>query len=328
MAFDYNLILTGYVGGVDFSAKTVYDYLSEHPEEITVLIDSLGGDIATALSIAAAFHDHGNVKVHLRGLVASAATVASLGAKTITMDKKAVYLVHKASYWVDILESMNADDFSRLMDDCNKYKGDLDKIDLMIASMYAERCKKKPEELLALMANERFLTADETLQWGFIDEVTENPEDKEPKISNAMADAMRILGMPVPESLSRRGARASIFDTIHDSMSLLFKKTKQKQTMNKVFKCICAVLGVETVAISDSVAEINEQQLDSIEKELENKNKKIEDLENEITRLKDQPGDTGSKVVDDVTKRKKHDVDDVVSNYISTTASALKLMGK
>ena len=62
-----------------------------------MLIDSLGGNLATALSIAAAFKNHGKVSVHFVGMNASAATIASLGAAHISIDKNAMYLVHKCS---------------------------------------------------------------------------------------------------------------------------------------------------------------------------------------------------------------------------------------
>lgn len=43
---------------------------------VNVLIDSLGGSLATGLSISAAFKNHGNVNVHFVGLNVSAATIA------------------------------------------------------------------------------------------------------------------------------------------------------------------------------------------------------------------------------------------------------------
>ena len=64
----YTLQLKGYVGGMDFDKGYVDYVLSKHADEpVTVLIDSLGGSLATALSIAASFHNHGNVSVHFVG---------------------------------------------------------------------------------------------------------------------------------------------------------------------------------------------------------------------------------------------------------------------
>ena len=92
----YQLRLKGYVGGIDFDRNYV-DYVLARNEgkPVYVLIDSLGGSLATALSIASAFKRHGDVTVHFVGMNASAATIASLGASHISIDASAMYLVHK-----------------------------------------------------------------------------------------------------------------------------------------------------------------------------------------------------------------------------------------
>ena len=61
MATQYHLKLKGYVGGWNFDADYV-DYILEKnaDKEVQVLINSLGGDVATAFSVSAAFKRHGN----------------------------------------------------------------------------------------------------------------------------------------------------------------------------------------------------------------------------------------------------------------------------
>ena len=87
----YNIQLKGYVGGYDFDRKAVDSMLAaQNGKTVNVLIDSLGGSLATGLSISAAFKNHGNVNVHFVGLNASAATIASLGAAHISIDAGAM----------------------------------------------------------------------------------------------------------------------------------------------------------------------------------------------------------------------------------------------
>ena len=87
----YNLQLKGYVGGEDFDRKAVDSMLaSQSGKRVNVLIDSLGGSLATGLSISAAFKNYGDVAVHFVGLNASAATIASLGAAHISIDAVAM----------------------------------------------------------------------------------------------------------------------------------------------------------------------------------------------------------------------------------------------
>ena len=76
----YALHLKGFVGGADFDRNYVDYVLAQHVgKPVNVLIDSLGGSVATALSIASAFRNHADVSVHFVGMNASAATIASLG---------------------------------------------------------------------------------------------------------------------------------------------------------------------------------------------------------------------------------------------------------
>ena len=187
----YNIQLKGYVGGEDFDRADVDSMLAQNEgKEVNVLIDSLGGNLATALSIAAAFKNHGKVSDHFVGMNASAATIASLGAAHISFDKNAMYLVHKCStalhnqgcdsampvqaqhcaqLALDFFEwgSLNADQFRTLITDCEKAAADLDKLDVNIASMYAGKCKKKTQCLLDLMNVGGWLSAKDALEWGF-----------------------------------------------------------------------------------------------------------------------------------------------------------------
>lgn len=75
----YHISLKGYAGGYDFDRSTVDRELAKNEgKQVNVLIDSLGGSLATELSISAAFKNHDNVNVHFGDLNASAATIAPL----------------------------------------------------------------------------------------------------------------------------------------------------------------------------------------------------------------------------------------------------------
>ena len=76
----YNISLKGYVGGYDFDRSTVDRELAKNDgKQVNVLIDSLGGSLATGLSISAAFKNHGQVNVHFVGLNASAGASCGWG---------------------------------------------------------------------------------------------------------------------------------------------------------------------------------------------------------------------------------------------------------
>ena len=199
----YHLHLKGYVGGYDFDSDYVDYVLSKNPNtEVHVLINSLGGSLATALSIVAAFRQHGNVHVHFVGMNASAATIASLGAKHISIDSSAMYLVHKCSVEFFRWASANSDKLADIIKEAEKMKSNLEKMDANVAQMYASKCQKSPEDLLALMKKGGWLTAKEALEWGFVDEITNYEEDAAPVITDSIAADMASSGIPVPSSFT------------------------------------------------------------------------------------------------------------------------------
>lgn len=200
----YKLHLKGYVGASDFNRNQVDRCLADNADnDVNVLIDSTGGQLATALSIAAAFRNHGAVDVHFVGLNASAATVASLGARTISMDRNAMYLVHKCSNIVFTWDSMNADQLNDYIDQLIKNKADLDKIDDNIAAMYAARCKKSKEALLDLMAKGAWLNAKEALEWGFVDSITDDEDSVPLRVTASLADDFIAAGIPLPGKIEK-----------------------------------------------------------------------------------------------------------------------------
>ncbi|MGX8697960.1 MAG: ATP-dependent Clp protease proteolytic subunit [Prevotella sp.] len=219
----YQLHLKGFVGGYDFDADYVDFVLSKNEgKEVNVLIDSLGGAASTALSIFAAFKRHGMVNVHFVGMNASASTIASLGAKHISMDSSAMYLVHKCSVTVFKWQQMNADQLQQLIDDISKRKANLDKLDENVAQMYATRCKKQPSELLELMKVGGWLKAKEALEWGFVDELTDNEEDGKPvELTQSVAHALAMAGIPVPQNHSNNLSNSDMNNTFIRVNSLL-----------------------------------------------------------------------------------------------------------
>ena len=219
----YNIQLKGYVGGADFDRNTVDSMLANQSgKRVNVLIDSLGGSLATGLSISAAFKNHGDVAVHFVGLNASAATIASLGAAHISIDAGAMYLVHKCSMAFFEWGSLNADQFATLIADCEKVKADLDKLDQNCARLYAARCKRKPEDLLALMKVGGWLSAKEALDWGFVDEITDLADEPAPKLTDALASAMASEGMPIPNIPLAEADKESAFGKFLTALTSLF----------------------------------------------------------------------------------------------------------
>ena len=272
----YNISLKGYVGGYDFDRATVDKELAKNEgKQVNVLIDSLGGSLATGLSISAAFKNHGNVNVHFVGLNASAATIASLGAAHISIDAGAMYLVHKCSMAFFEWGSLNSDQFTTLIADCEKIKADLDKLDLNVAQIYAKKCRKPTADLLALMKVGGWLTAKGALDWGFVDEITDLDDEPAPKMTDALASAMANAGMPIPNIPISEADKESAFDRFLTAITSLFKPSTNPITtaMIKTYTFLSAILADKPLTVNDGKATVSTEQLDCIEDALAEKDR-------------------------------------------------------
>lgn len=331
----YNISLKGYVGGSDFDRKTVDSTLAANEgKSVNVLIDSLGGSLATGLSISAAFKNHGNVNVHFVGLNASAATIASLGAAHISMDAGAMYLVHKCSMAFFEWGSLNSDQFATLIADCEKIKADLDKLDLNCAQLYAARCKRKTADLLALMKVGGWLSAKEALEWGFVDEITDLADEPAPKLTDALASAMASEGMPIPNIPVANGDKESTFAKFIAALTAFFKPTSNpiSSAMNKTYTFICAVLGISAIALTDNKASLSDEQLSSIEDALAEKDRLCNEQKQTIAdlqaKLDKAPAEPTSQVVEDNKPGAKSEPKNDVEQFVDTYNSAKKLFAE
>lgn len=295
----YQLHLKGYVGSWDFDSDYV-DYVLSNNEgkEVSVLIDSPGGQLSTALSISSAFKRHGNVHAHFVGMNASAATIASMGAKHITMDHSAMYLVHQCALPFCKIGSLNADDMSALMSGLLQAKTDLEKMDANVAAMYATRCKKEPKALLQLMKVGGWLTAQEALDWGFVDELTEYEDETAPVLTASMAADFTAYGIPLP-NVAKADAKedANFFQRMAQAFASVFKPqdnaqkqvTNQTNTtpMNKVYKQICKFLAVEDFAVNDDKISLTTEQMENLECSLQANKDMIAELSLKIKKAED-----------------------------------------
>ena len=310
----YHLHLKGYVGGYDFDSDYVDYILNRNPDtEVHVLIDSLGGSLATALSIVAAFRNHGNVHVHFVGMNASAATIASLGAKHVSIDSSAMYLVHKCSIEFFRWASANSDKLADIIKEAKQMKSDLEKMDANVAQMYATKCQKSQEELLALMKKGGWLTAQEAKEWGFVDEITDYEEDAAPVITDSIAADMGAAGIPVPSHLAKEQpstlltrfieALTNIFKSNSNAQSDMNPNNEQQQEQQQAQQQQQAP---ETTAQQHEQQELQEQ---PTAEAMAQKDQEIATLKAEIEALKKAPGASTSHVVENDKGDKEEDND-------------------
>lgn len=314
----YHISLKGYVGGYDFDRSTVDSTLAKNEgKEVNVLIDSLGGSLATGLSISAAFRNHGKVNVHFVGLNASAATIASLGAAHISIDAGAMYLVHQCSMAFFEWGCLNSAQFDTLIADCEKIKADLDKLDLNCAQLYARKCRKPTADLLALMKVGGWLTAKEALDWGFVDEITDLADEPAPKLTDSLASAMANAGMPIPNIPLAEQDRESAFGKFLSAITSIFKSqtpnAMPSDTTTKTYS------EEEYNALNQKLTDANAL-TESQKKTIEDRDKTIADLQ---AKLAAKPAVESKQVVEDSKpgeQQPKNDVEQFVDTYNSARA--------
>ena len=314
----YHISLKGYVGGYDFDRSTVDATLAKNEgKEVNVLIDSLGGSLATGLSISAAFRNHGKVNVHFVGLNASAATIASLGAAHISIDAGAMYLVHQCSMAFFEWGCLNSAQFDTLIADCEKIKADLDKLDLNCAQLYARKCRKPTADLLALMKVGGWLTAKEALDWGFVDEITDLADEPAPKLTDSLASAMANAGMPIPNIPLAEQDRESAFGKFLSAITSIFKSqtpnAMPSDTTTKTYS------EEEYNALNQKLTDANGL-TESQKKTIEDRDKTIADLQ---AKLAAKPAVESKQVVEDSKpgeQQPKNDVEQFVDTYNSARA--------
>jgi ATP-dependent protease ClpP protease subunit len=172
---DGEIVLFGTVGadfwGDDcFTSRQVIEALAGlGGKDVTVRVNSGGGDVFEGVAIHNALRAHkGAVSVRIEGIAASAASIIAMAGKTVTMGKGAVMMVHDPSM---ITWGTAADH--------DKSKETLEAIAGSMATIYADKTGKTPEECRTQMRAEIWMTAEEARANGYADELIDEDGDEE-----------------------------------------------------------------------------------------------------------------------------------------------------
>lgn len=336
---DYQLIIDDYIGPWGCSKRTVRNALSSMKgKHIDVKISSLGGDLIHAFDIRQQFIDHGDVTVYLSGGVASAATVIAMGAKRVVISKYAMFLVHKCSNFIDVFGSYNADQMQEIIEKLEANKDENDKIDSMLAALYADKCKKKVTEIMPILKKGGWITPQDALDFGFVDEVSDSfGKESKFKFNAEMAakfNAMGIttLGLVDDDTSDESSVSTGLLDRIASATAKAFSKLtgtdaiaaksnvsnqEKSSTSSTVetkkfnFSKILSVLKIDSIETAadgkvtvtgEQLEEVNDR-LDALEKESSAKDDTIAKKDDEIKALKEQ--------VENLKKNPGEDTDDI-----------------
>ncbi|BAP30147.1 ATP-dependent Clp protease proteolytic subunit [Chryseobacterium sp. StRB126] len=193
-------------------------------DEVIFNIHSLGGDTAVAFAIYNKIRRFGkerNVAITTRidGYCASAGVTLLLAGDKRIGNKYAEPFVHNA--WTYVVGDKN---------EVEKQFEELEKTDVMIASLYEERTKLTKENALQLMLEDTWISAEKCLEYGFYTEL-ENDDESKPVFNSEKQIIFNSLKRPRNNSINNKMTqeeKSSFFDKF---MNLLNGKVPSKNAM-------------------------------------------------------------------------------------------------
>jgi len=137
-------------------------------EDLEVEINSGGGSVFAGSEIYTMLKDYkGHVTVKIVGLAASAASVIAMAGNKVMMSPTAQMMIHNVSTYTSG-DYRDMEHSAEVLKSANK----------TIANAYRLKTGKTQEELLKLMDNETWMTAQKAKELGFIDEIMFDEEQQ------------------------------------------------------------------------------------------------------------------------------------------------------
>lgn len=187
----YGQIAEGSWNENDKGAKEFADDLAAcGGKNITLRINSPGGDIFAAQAIYNVLKAYpGKVTAHIDGICASAATVVACGVSKVIMPKNALYMIHNPMACV--FDMLDAEALSKMADTLAKVKE-------TVVNVYKDRAggKMSVDEIIRFMDEETWMSAEEALEKGLIDEIDDYAINAQMKSGLVVVNS---ISMPVKE---------------------------------------------------------------------------------------------------------------------------------
>lgn len=144
------------------SAKSISNALPDDGSDIVLEVNSNGGLVTVGSDIYTMLKQYpGNVTAEVTGMAASAASVAIMAADTVVISPTAQMMIHKA-----LLGYVSGNS-----DDLEKASNALKASDQGIVNAYVAKTGKSEDEIMELMRNETYMSAQKAVELGFADEI-------------------------------------------------------------------------------------------------------------------------------------------------------------
>lgn len=162
--------------------KTALDNLPPG-EKLTVLVNSGGGSVIAGQEIYSMLKGRNDVEIQIQSMAGSAASVIAMANRS-EISPVAMIMIHNVSM------SGASGDYH----DMQKNAEILKQMNTALASSYVSKTGKSQEEILKLMDRETWLTANQALEMGFVDAISQSA----PVITNG------IMGMRLTDEIRKK----------------------------------------------------------------------------------------------------------------------------
>lgn len=177
--------------------------LDARPGDVTVWINSPGGDCFAAAQIFAMLKEHdGKITVKIDGIAASAASVIAMAGDTVLMSPVSLMMIHDPS----TLAIGNAAEMQQAINILNTVKES-------IINAYALKSSLSRDEISQLMTDETWMYADEAMARGFCDGILYRDENGDDIVEDRAAERITSTVM------TRHFSMAQMTNCISDKLA-------------------------------------------------------------------------------------------------------------
>lgn len=168
---DSKLILEGAISsedwwgdGLDVTPQAFRDELAQRSGNLTVSINSPGGDVFSGVSIynTLVAYDKGDITIEVNGLAASIASVIAMAGDKVIMLPGSSMMIHKPF----TMGMGNADELQKVVET-------LESIESSLIPIYTAKTGLSEERIKEMLADETWLNPQEAVELGFADELVE-----------------------------------------------------------------------------------------------------------------------------------------------------------
>ena len=281
-----NIDIFGDIGGYGLDAETfIAEVNTAKGKELVLNISSLGGSVNDALQIHDFLASYPNkVTAKITGLTASSATIIAMAAKEILMSENSLFLIHNV--WTPMAAG-NAEELE-------KEAESLRQIDELLINIYKKKTKRAKSTIANLMAEERWLDAEEALRLGFINKIYIPSKDIINSVVLNKIDENNLPKLPTnyngkeSQSFINQNLKEMSLEKINDKIDLIINKIeglfnteeKEVEVLNK--SEVEATLEAEL----NELKNLYEFQLETQKETIDMANESLAEKDQEIATLK------------------------------------------